>query len=125
LVREPPDVVECQANVLLPDHVVTARVVHRLVLLPVDDLVRMEQMAGRSGMHFTGTFGSRSTKTAGGMHLPAPVSKRKVFTALSHTSVVFSDGRLNAAVEAASLPVAVSDQSTGLADTCRNAFLYC
>jgi hypothetical protein len=76
-------------------------------------------------MHFTDTFSSRSTKTAGWMHLPAPVSKRKVFTALLHTSVVFTDGLLNAAVEAASLPVAVSDRSTGLADTGRNDFPHC
>jgi hypothetical protein len=85
----------------------------------------MEQTAGRYGMHFIDTFGSRSTNTARGMHLPTPVSKKKVLNALSHTSVVFSDGLLDTEVEAASLPVAVSDRSTSLADTRRNAFPHC
>jgi hypothetical protein len=47
----------------------------------------MEQMTARPGMHFTDAFGSQSTKTAGGMHLPAPVSKRKVFSAARRWAV--------------------------------------
>jgi hypothetical protein len=50
LAHEPPDIVEHQVNVLLPDPVMTVREVHRLVLFPAADLVRMEQMAGHDGM---------------------------------------------------------------------------
>jgi hypothetical protein len=53
LVRGLPDVIERQAGVFLPSYVMAAHLVGRLVLLPVDDLLRMEQMAVRSRTHMT------------------------------------------------------------------------
>jgi hypothetical protein len=74
-------------------------------------------------MHFTDTFGSRSTHTARGTHLPAPVSQKK--KVLSRTSIAFSDGLiLPAGCRGRGCIVSVAtSRVTCLASTRRNALL--
>jgi hypothetical protein len=52
----------------------------RSVFLPVDDLLRMEQLAIGPRAHFTNHFDSRSANMAHVICIPAPVSEKNVLT---------------------------------------------
>ena len=83
VVRELADAVEHEVDDLLADRVVAARVVVGGVLLARDELLRVEELAVRARADLVETVGSRSTKTARGTCLPAPVSEKKVLKASS------------------------------------------
>ena len=126
-----------------------SRVVVGRVLLAGDQLLGVEQLpvgagADLSKKNFTfplryilvltssTTVGSRSTKTALGTCLPAPVSEKKVLKESSPAPMAFNEslrikipahlvGRhlpigLDAVLEAVELPAGVADLATGLPD---------
>ena len=106
LVRHPPDPVHGHLDLLLPDGVVAAGIVVGSVLLPSDQLLRVEQLTIRSspdlhdrdgsryklGLCVTSstTVGSRSTKTALGTCFPDPVVEKKVEKESSEASSWYS-----------------------------------
>ncbi|KAK3931186.1 LOW QUALITY PROTEIN: 30S ribosomal protein S2, partial [Frankliniella fusca] len=91
LVGQLADAVEHQVHDLLADGVVAAGVVVGRVLLARDELLRVEQLAVPVRTSST-TVGSRSTNTARGTCLPAPVSLKKVLNESSPPPTVLSEG---------------------------------
>jgi hypothetical protein len=84
-VRELPDAVEHHADDLLPDGVVATHIVVRRGILPVDNMLRMEQLAVGPNAHFIDTLGSRFTNKV-------PVSEKKMFEASLQTPIILSGG---------------------------------
>jgi hypothetical protein len=87
IVRELSDSVEHQIEHLLPDCVVGVCAVIRRVLLPGDDLLRMEQRAACSAPTSSTAVGSRFMNTARGTCMPVLTSKKKRLNASSLTPI--------------------------------------
>jgi len=92
LVGELADAIEHEVDDLLADGVVAARVVVGRVLLARDELLGVEELTVGAVRTSSITVGSRSTKTARGTCLPAPVSLKNVLNESSPPPMVLSDG---------------------------------
>ena len=129
LVGQLADSVQDQVDDLLPDGVVSASVVVRRVLLPGDQLLRVEQLSVRPGPHLVHDGGFQVHEHSAGYVLASTGLREegveRVVTSADglvrgHLSV-----RLDAVLEAVQLPAGVPDLNSGLSDVDTDTFAHC
>ena len=129
LVGQLADSVQDQVDDLLPDCVVSPRVVVRRVLLAGDQLLRVEQLSVGPGPHLVHDGGLQVHEDSAGHVLAgAGLGEEGV-----EGVVPSSDGlvrghlsvRLDAVLQAVQLPAGVPDLDSGLADVDTDTFAHC